>query len=109
VGPVYTDEIGWVTKNHNSKTVGYGLKFFFYQMIAGDPVDNIPGLPKMGDVKAFTTIRLCESESELFYVVKGLYKDVMGDKAKEYFQEQKDLLWIKQEGRMEYKYVQPAS
>lgn len=49
-----TDPFGWIELKHN-KLDGRGWKFFFAQMLMGDPVDNIKGLPKyvspMGKLK----------------------------------------------------------
>jgi 5'-3' exonuclease len=107
IGPVYTDELGsinLVKKNGVNTIVGYGLKFFFSQMITGDSADNIPGLPKQGAAKAYKVLAECVTEEEMFKATQNLYKEVMGDDAKDYFQEMKALLWMKQTDKWEYKY-----
>jgi hypothetical protein len=71
-----------------------GIKFFYTQMITGDTVDNIPGLPKCGPAKANKTLESCASEGELFKATVDLYKEKIGDGWEDYFKEQADLLWI---------------
>lgn len=105
IGPDKTDRVGWlVCDDHllpsgkvKKKYYGYGLKFFFFQMICGDTADNIPGLPKKGAAAAYKLLDPMEKPSEMFAAVQALYKEVMGDKAKEYFFEQANLLWMRTE------------
>lgn len=117
VGPHYTDRIGslemLVKESTNKKTgkvtktkqlKGYGLKFFFAQMLTGDPADNIPGLPKVGDAAAYKLLSPLETEKDLYEAVKALYKEKMGDGAKAYFLEQMELLWMKQTDEPLYKF-----
>lgn len=79
------------------KCIGGGLKFFYYQMIIGDTVDNIPGLPKGGPVLGYKTLSELETEEEMFNAVVELYKERIGEGWREYFMEQADLLWMIQE------------
>ncbi|MCY1708370.1 hypothetical protein [Pannonibacter sp. SL95] len=46
---VDTDDFGWIelVEGSTKKIVGYGAKFFWAQMLMGDPVDNVSGLPKV--------------------------------------------------------------
>lgn len=107
VGPTETDELGWLEKHeeHDEETgklkkrkiFGYGLSFFYFQMLTGDTADNIPGLPKWGEVKAYDLLSELKTKEELFKAVKTAYKETMGDKAKEYFIEMASLLWMIQE------------
>lgn len=97
IGPEYTDRIGSL-EMIDKKVIGYGLKFFYYQMLVGDSADNIPGLKGCGPVKAFALLSELEEEEELFSTVKKCYIDTMGkEEAKEYFMEQANLLWMVQE------------
>lgn len=120
VGPHYTDNIGSlelvVKESVNQKTKkitkvkeikGYGLKFFFAQMITGDPADNIPGLPKAGAVIAYDLLNPLNTEEQLFKAVQKLYLDRHDSRkqAAEYFKEQKELLWMKQKDKPTYKFV----
>lgn len=110
VGPTMTDELGWLTlqekvdektgKVKDRKVLGYGLAFFYYQMLVGDTADNIPGLPKWGLVKAYKLLAGLETKEDFYKAVKTAYKETMGEKAKEYFLEQGNLLWmIQQKGQ----------
>ena len=117
VGPHYTDTIGSLSLvvkefvNEVTKKVtttkeikGYGLKFFFAQMLTGDTADNIPGLPKVGAVGAYNLLSPLNTEKGLLHAVADLYTTKMGDQAKTYFREQADLLWMQQEGKPRYKF-----
>ena len=97
VGPHYTDKFGMLGKSYSDKTLGYGTKFFYYQMLAGDSADNIPGLPKVGDVKAYKALVDVETEYECFKIVQSMYKEKMGESARGYFEEQASLLWMRQQ------------
>lgn len=52
-----------------------GLKFFYEQLLVGDTVDNIFGIYGIGPKKAQKALQWCESEAELFEVVRDLYND----------------------------------
>ena len=95
VGPHYTDRLGSLTKGENGKTLGYGLKFFYYQMLVGDTADNIPGLKGWGDVGAKKLIQDLPDEMAILKVVKEAYKEK--GMSKEYFMEQAHLLHMVQE------------
>ena len=95
IGPTHTDRIGRLEKSNN-KVVGYGLKFFYYQMLVGDTADHIPGLPGWGSVKAFKLLDTLNTEKELYKAVKSKYIEVV-ESPKEYFLEQANLLWMIQE------------
>jgi len=90
VGPHLTDRLGSLTTGNNGKTLGYGLKFFYYQMLVGDTADNIPGLKGWGDVGAKKLLQDLPDEKSLFKAVKSAYKEK--DMSKEYFMEQANLL-----------------
>lgn len=95
IGPIFTDANGWLEKRENGDPIGYGTAFFYYQMLVGDSADNIPGLPKFGKTKAYNLLSGAKTTYDQFTIVKNLYKEVMGDKAKEYFMEQANLLWMR--------------
>lgn len=103
VGPTLTDEVGFLTKGVNGKTLGYGLKMFFYQLLVGDSADNIPGLPQVGDAKAYKLLADIPTERECYDLIKDLYIEKMGDSAKDYFFEQSALLWMQQYNKPKYK------
>lgn len=98
IWPTHTDKVGWLELKGDKKDVlGYGLSFFYYQMLVGDSADYIPGLPGWGKAKAFNLLSTLTTEQDLFACVKGLYKEVKGEESREYFMEQANLLWIIQE------------
>lgn len=94
IGPTKTDALGWLEVRDNGETLGYGLAFFYYQMLVGDSADNIPGLPGCGPAAAKKLLTDCKSERDYFQAVKKAYKDKLGDGAKDYFLEQANLLWM---------------
>lgn len=95
-GPVYIDKLGCLEISEGSpkKLRGTGLKFFFSQLITGDVVDNIPGLPKRGAVFAYSILFDCTSELQLYERVRLAYKDYYGEDYEPYLREQCDLLWM---------------
>ena len=97
-GPMVITELGFLEKNEASgKVKGGGLMFFYYQMLVGDSVDNIPGLLRYGPKKAFDLLGECGSEEELFRVVSCEYEKLHEGKWREYYNEQATLLWMIQE------------
>lgn len=95
-GPKFVDEVGWL--EHTSKGIkGAGLLFFYSQMITGDSVDSIPGLPGGGASKVKKHLVECKNVAEAEEVVKQLYEDKLGDGWEEYYNEQASLLWMVRE------------
>lgn len=68
-------------------------KNFLRQLLAGDPVDNIPGLPGIGPVKS-AALRDSLSVSELADKVISLYKKAYKDEWYSYLLANGRLLWI---------------
>lgn len=103
MGPNHTDRLGWL-EQLGDKTVGFGLAFFYYQMLVGDAADNIPGLPGCGDKKALKLFEehSPETEVEMCQMVKKAYKEKEMDK--KYFMEQANLLWLQQERGVGYEF-----
>lgn len=103
IGPTKTDKIGWLELRDDGKVLGYGLSFFYFQMLVGDTADYIPGLKGVGEVKAYKLLSELTTEKELFSTVKQAYIDVLGkEEAKEMFLEQANLLWMIQEKGVGY-------
>lgn len=107
IGPVYTDIKGGLSKRDDGDTIGYGTAFFYYQMLVGDSADNIPGLPSFGKVKAYNLLSGATTTVEQHTIVKELYKQALGDGAKDYFLEQANLLWMRYND--EQRYVPPRT
>lgn len=100
IGPVETDELGWLDFSQKKDVIGYGKAFFYYQMLVGDTADNIPGIPGVGNSKAKLLLENCTTEIDYFNVVKHEYKE--RGLSKDYFLEQANLLWMRMEEGVGY-------
>jgi 5'-3' exonuclease len=61
-----------------------GNHHYWKQILMGDSVDNIPGLPKVGPVKAESFLEGCTNNEERKEAVINAYKDKYEDNWKEY-------------------------
>ncbi|AUR96964.1 5'-3' exonuclease [Vibrio phage 1.253.O._10N.286.45.B12] len=73
---------------------GTGMAFFCVQLITGDTVDNIPGLPRYGPVKALAILEGLTTYEDMLKAVRDAYKSVYGDMWEEEMLEQARLLWM---------------
>ena len=97
-GPYLVDELGWIKLSDDRKKVrGVGYKFFAAQMLMGDPVDNIPGLPNSGPMAAFELIEPCTSLGGCEKSIVEAYKKVYEDSWFNEFMEQAMLVWMVRE------------
>lgn len=82
-GPALVDEIGHIelSSGKSRKIKGVGAKFLYCQMLMGDRVDTIPGIDKLGDVKAFNIIEPCTTIREMEEAVLAAYRKAYGDEA----------------------------
>jgi len=97
-GPKRVTELGELEYNEEkNKLTGNGFLFFCAQMIIGDKVDNIPGLPGAGDKKAWELLNECTKEIEALGKVSVAYEDKLGEGWLDYFNEQHKLLWMLRE------------
>lgn len=88
------DSFGSLELNEKRKLVGLGTIFFYAQLLMGDPTDNIPGIKKLGPVKAYDLLNLTE-EDEAFTIVYDEYVTFYGkDSAQSILEEVADLIWI---------------
>jgi len=65
-GPELVDTQGWIKLDRTGsspKIVGTGLSFFYSQLLTGDVVDNVPGLPGCGMVKAYKLLHSIEGRT----------------------------------------------
>lgn len=100
-GPAYvTDDNSYIAwKNEEKKAkgcTGTGWKFFYYQLLVGDSVDNIPGLPGAGPAAAYNALVDVDNIEDAYIVVRDMYRDkclMAGD----YLTEQAGLLWMVRE------------
>lgn len=92
-GPEFVKEPGRLELKSPTKLTGTGSKFMYAQMLMGDIVDNIPGLPKYGPTKAYKLLEHCDTVECCHAVVFEEYTGVYGEeKAGEHFYEQYDLV-----------------
>lgn len=74
-----------------------GLRFMQYQMMIGDRVDNIQGVPRVGKVKANKLLDAHEDLDKAWIAIAELYKKAYGDSYKEVMVEMGRLLWMRRE------------
>ncbi len=96
-GPVFVEGFGDISLSDDKKLRGVGEKFFYAQLIMGDPVDNIPGIPRKGAVEAFNVVGNTKTRAEAFKAVLEAYRAVYGDSAEAEMLEQGQLLWMVRE------------
>lgn len=96
-GPEFVDHIGYLLTPEKGSLKGVGYKFFMAQCIMGDPVDNIPGIDKLGPVAAYNALRDAVSRSEMEEIVLDMYKENYAEKAEERLLEQGRLLFMTRE------------
>lgn len=94
-GPLFVSEPGEVMlSSDKKKIVGNGSKFFFSQLITGDMVDNIAGIPGNGPVEAYKLLSEAQTYEEMEKIVSEAYRAFYGDAWKEEMREQAQLLWM---------------
>ena len=97
-GPYESTPLGFVELDERKKAkkvFGYGLLFFFSQLLTGDAVDNIPGCSKVGPVLAARTLSLKDEAGACAAVIE-LYRERHADNWEAYLDEQVKLLWMVQ-------------
>jgi hypothetical protein len=105
VGPHFTDKFGSLfytgpLEGKKPKLLGYGDLFFYYQMLAGDTVDNIPGCPGIGEVNAYRLLSEATSCDEAEAIVRKAYAERKGADYEIYYREQEQLLRIDYDGQI---------
>tara|TARA_A100000171_G_scaffold53092_1_gene76735 strand:+ start:11278 stop:12198 length:921 start_codon:yes stop_codon:yes gene_type:complete len=71
-----------------------GLIFFYAQMLMGDSTDNIPGIKRLGPVKAYKLLNAVETEQQAFDIVVEQYRNQYEDNWQVAIEEVADLLWM---------------
>jgi hypothetical protein len=95
--PTRYDELGridLVRTPSTTKIAGGGFRFFCSQLLTGDPVDNIAGLPKYGPVSVYSLLEGAGTLSECLSIVRNEYEHVYAGDWKPQLREQCDLLWM---------------
>jgi len=82
-------------KNHLVMTPEASLRFFYEQLLKGDPTDNIKGIPKVGDVRATKYLAPFSTEAEFQYVVSEAYQGAFGNSWKTELDLNGKLLYLK--------------
>ena len=74
-----------------------GIRHFQYQMLAGDQVDNIQGVPKIGPVKAKKILEDNEDIQDAWNVIRDLYRSSYDYNSDDVMLEMGRLLWMRRE------------
>lgn len=69
------------------------IKFFYTQLLTGDPTDNIKGVPKIGPKRAEKILAECKTEEDMYWAALCQYEQHY-DKPLEIMTEMARLLWI---------------
>ena len=115
----------WLEEKTSKKDIktkslkGYGTKWFWAQMLMGDVVDNISGIPKVwngikfvscGAVKAYELLNPCTNDAEAKQLIKEVYSEYdmmdeaihylhwktgIGMTSTEVFESEAKLLWMR--------------
>ena len=73
-------ELEPVWKDDKVKDIkGYGIKFFYAQLLMGDSVDNYTGIPRYRLNDIMLNLAHLKTEKELYYAVLGEYKKKFGE------------------------------
>lgn len=92
-GPMLVDVFGKIELSPDRRVLrGYGAKFFYSQILTGDKVDSIPGLPKCGAVGAFECLETANTIGECYKRVVEAYRPLYGPLAEAEVLEQGRLL-----------------
>lgn len=92
----YIDRMGYLRLTKKGKLKGGGMRWFYAQCLMGDRTDNIKGIPKFGDIKAFRTLVECKDERQLYEATIEAYQAYYNDEEKAYdsFIENARLVWM---------------
>ncbi len=88
----------FVKNKHSFVTEDEGMAFFYQQLLTGDRVDNIPGLPKVGPAKAKKILGEWTNEQDAKAKTLAAYQEFLGldeEKARERISLIGRLLWIR--------------
>ena len=72
-----------------------GIRHFQYQMLAGDQVDNIQGVPKIGPVKAKKILSDNEDIDDAWNIIRDLYMSSYDYNSDDVMLEMGRLLWMR--------------
>ena len=69
----------WTTEEEISVSAKEGSLNFYSQVISGDAVDNVPGIPGLGPVRSRKMLGAAGSVRDCWQIVRDAYKDHGGD------------------------------
>ena len=98
----------FVKQEHSTVSNAEGRYNFYRQLLTGDTTDNIPGLWKVGPVKAAAMLDGCTTKEEYNAVVFKAYQQEFNlcsdEEVKKHIQLIGQLLWIRREEGEEWKF-----
>lgn len=71
-------------------------RHYYQQLLKGDPTDNIPGIPRVGDVKAAALLADCKTHDEFQEAVISSYIGAYGDEWFSYFLSNAKMIHLQQ-------------
>lgn len=92
-GPVLVDEIGTLDLKRY-KLSGTGLKFFYSQVLTGDPTDNYGGCKGTGPVWSYDALNELTSEEQMIRVCLDVFHEKYAENGLQRFLEQAQLAWM---------------
>lgn len=75
-------------------TEDMATRFYYEQLLKGDPTDNIRGIPGVGPVKAEKFLENCDNEKDMQIVVQACYQAAFGEDWKKELQLTGDLVYL---------------
>lgn len=102
-GPLFVDPLGTLQKEvkrdktgkvKDTKVTGTGDKFLYYQMLVGDIVDNIQGIPGLGPVGGYDLIHKANTTRECYEAVAKEYQKRFPDVWKERLSATANLVYL---------------
>lgn len=89
------DHFNWVSKERYTVSPKEAKMFFFQQWLSGDPVDNVPGIPKMGPSKAKALLANYNNPKDMLHAVVEEYKKAYPSTYRDICMEQARLVYIR--------------
>ena len=90
------DHYNFVKKEKYFVTDEEAIRFFYYQCLIGDPVDNIKGVPGIGKAKGARILDACSTTEEMHEAVVNMYS------CYEEYEQNAGCLWIWHPGQKDW-------